>query len=258
MTAYQFAVLRYVPDAERQESVNVGVVVAAPDSSDAEIRILKAADAARLKWLGIRDDIAFLHDIADDLTHPDRRAADALMHAHLEWGGTVQVSELHAALHDDPGDLCEELYNRYVANPRTRQAAAYRDKRAVRRTVTASLRAKLPPEAIRRNAVVTGRHEPHKFDLGVGSGRLLHAVAAMSFEAPAGDAFQNEIDAWAWAISDVRSTDHTLPISIVTIGGSNALQRTATMYEALGARLIREAHIEEWARGVASEVMPHL
>lgn len=167
MTAYRFAVLRYVPDAERQETVNVGVVVAAPGSHDAEVRVLKAADASRLKWLGVKDDIGFLHDIADDLSHPGTVAADALVRARKEWGGTIQVSELHAALHDDPGDLCEELYNRYVANPRTKQAPAYRDRRAVRRTVTTSLlAAKLPKEAIKRNPVVGGRHEPHKFDLG--------------------------------------------------------------------------------------------
>ena len=256
MTAYQFAVLKYVPDAVRHETVNVGVVVAIPGSPTAEVRVLLKAEANRLKWLGISDDIAFLQDIADDLTHPGMVAVEALTRAHLEWGGTIRVSELHAALHDDPADLCDELYNRYVANPRTKQAPSYRDRRAVKRTVTTSLRAKLPGEVIKPNAIVPGRHEPHKFDLGLGNGRLLHAVAAISFDAPAGDAFQTEIDAWAWAITDVRASDNALPISVVTIGSGSLLNRTATMYEALGARLIREAHIEEWARGVASELRP--
>lgn len=257
MTAYQYAVIKYVPDAARQETVNVGVVVAIPDSPSAEVRVLKRADATRLKWLGIKDDTGFLQDIADDLAHPSIVAADALARARLEWGGTIQVSELHAALHDDPADLCDELYNRYVANPRTKQTPTYRDRRAVRRTVTTSLRAKLPREAIRPNAAVPGKHAPHKFDLGLGNGHLLHAIATMSFDAQASsDAFQTEIDAWAWAITDVRDSDAALPISVVTIGSGSRLNRTATMYEALGARLIREAHIEEWARGVASEIGP--
>jgi hypothetical protein len=38
---------------------------------------------------------------------------------------------------------------------------------------------------------------------------------------------------------------HALQISVVTIGGGNVLERTAAMYEALGARLIREAHIQD-------------
>jgi hypothetical protein len=80
----------------------------------------------------------------------------------------------------------------------------------------------------------------------------------MSFDAPTqADALQTEIDVCAWAITDVRTADVTLPISVVTIGSGSRLDRAA-MYEALGARLIREPHIEEWARGVASEVGPLL
>ncbi len=263
MTAYQYAVLQYMPDAARQETVNVGVVVTIPDSATAEVRTLKKADAPRLKWLGVKDDIGFLHDLAEDLAHPrlpagGKTAADALALAASEWGGTIRVSQLHAALHDDPADLCDELYDRYVANPRTKRAPAYRDRRAVRRTVTTALERRIPREAIRARASVPGRHEPHKFDLGLGNGRLLHAIATMSFDAPAGDAFQTEVDAWAWAITDVRTADATLPISVVTIGANSRLDRAATMYEALGARLIREPHIEEWARGVASELEPVL
>lgn len=258
MTAYQYAVLRYVPDPARQESVNVGVVVAVPDSDSAEVRTLRKADASRLKWLGVKDDIAFLQDLADDLAHPPlppgATLADVLASAHTDWGGTIRVSELHAALHDDAADLCEELYDRYVANPRTRRAPAYRDRRAVRRTVTTALQAKLPKEAIRHRPRVPGRHEEHKFDLGLGNGRLLHAIATMSFEAPAGEAFQTEIDACAWAITDVHTADVALPISVVTIGAGSRLEQAAAMYEALGARLIREPNIEYWARGVASEL----
>jgi hypothetical protein len=261
VTAYQFAVLQYMPDAARQETVNVGVVVAIPGTSDAEVRMLKKADAARLKWLGVKDDMGFLHDVAEDLAHPRRppggtTAADALVLARSEWGGTIRVSELHAALHDDPADLCDELYNRYVANPRTRRPPAYRDRSAVRRTVSTALRKNFPKEAIQPGAKVPGRYEPHRFDLGLANGRLLHAIATMSFEAPAGEAFQTEIDAWAWAITDVRTVDVTLPISVVTFGSGSRLDQAAVMYEALGARLIREAHIEDWSRGVASELGP--
>lgn len=91
MTAYQYAVLQYVPDPERQESVNVGVVVAVPGSAAAEVCVLKRSDATRLKWLGVKDDIKFLHDVADDLSRPrvpeGGTAADALRSAHTDWGG---------------------------------------------------------------------------------------------------------------------------------------------------------------------------
>src|ERR1700683_2254809 len=177
MTAFQYAVLQYVPDPARQECLNVGIVVAIPGSASAEVRILRKADAARLKWLGAKDDIKFLDDLADDLAHPGAppggTAADVLARAHAEWGGTVRVSELRAALHDDVQGLCKELYQRYVAHPRPRKQAAYRDRAAARRTVSAALRLGLPKEAVQKRVPVQGRYELHKFDLGVKNGTLL-------------------------------------------------------------------------------------
>jgi hypothetical protein len=55
----------------------------------------------------------------------------------------------------------------------------------------------------------------------------------MSFGAPPGDAFRNEIDAWAFAITDVRNIDSALPISVVAFGTGVRLDRAAAMYEAL-------------------------
>ncbi len=261
MTAFQYAVLQYMPDPARQECLNVGIVVAIPGSAAAEVRILKKPDIARLKWLGAQDDIKFLDDLADDLSHPfvhpGGTAAEVLARAHAEWGGTVRVSELRAALHDDVQDLCDELYHRYVANPRTRRKASYRDRAAARRTVAAALREGLPREAVQTRVTVPGRYEPHKFDLGLGNGTLLHAIATFSFEAP-DDALQTEVDACAWAIHDVRSTTSKLPVTVVTIGTGRRLDAAEQMYQEVGARLIREPHIKEWARGVTSELEPLL
>ncbi len=260
MTAYQYAVLQYVPDPVRQESVNVGVVVAIPGSATAEVRVLKTPDAARLKWLGFKDDVEFLHDVAEDLSRPmappGGTAADVLASAHVEWGGTTRVTELRAALHDDPHDLCEELYGRYVANPRTHRRAAYRDRRAARRTVTTALRERLPREAVEPHVRVPGRYEEHKFDLGLRNGHLLHAIATFSFEAPDREALQTEVDACAWAIADVHTVSPYLPVTVVTIGDGSRLDQAERMYRGLGARLIREPHIDEWARGLASQLEP--
>jgi hypothetical protein len=262
MTAFQYAVLQYVPDPVRQESLNVGVVVAIPGSDTAAVRMLKKPEAARLKWLGVKDDIQFLDDLADDLSHPEvppgGTAADVLARAHTEWGGTVRVSELRAALHDDVQDLCDELYSRYVANPRTRKRAAYRDRAAARRTVATALREGLPKEAVQTRVTVPGRYEAHRFDLGLRNGKLLHAIATFSFEAPDREALQTEVDACAWAIQDVRKATPQLPITVVTIGAGERLNAAEQMYHEVGARLIREPHIEEWARGVTSELEPLL
>jgi len=263
MTAYQFAVLRFMPDALRQETLNVGVIVVAPEPQSAVFRVLPKADA-RLKSLGFDNNIDFLQDVARGLAHPTsqpgRTVTDALSIAHTEWGGTVRVSELRAVLHDDANQLCDELFDRYVANPRTRRKPAYRDRRVARQRVTKALRARLTPEVVQAAPHVSGRFEQHKFDLGLRNGRLLHAVAAFSFELPSLNDLQTEVDACAWAISDVRALDPQLPITVVTIGDSHRqlLDRAQTMYESIGARLILESNIEEWARGIASELQPKL
>ena len=59
MTAYRFAILRYVPDPVRQEAINVGVVVMSGEPSRIAVRMLQRTDASRLKWLGMGGDMDY-------------------------------------------------------------------------------------------------------------------------------------------------------------------------------------------------------
>lgn len=259
MTAFQYAVLQFVPDPARLESINVGVIVADPASGTPAVRTLKKADAARLKWLGASDDIGFLTDIADDLSQPRDGAAATialLTAARQQWNSTLRVSELRAALHEDAEELCEELYNRYVANPRTKRHAAYRDRGAVRRRVTNAFRVLLPKEAVRPQVKVRGNLDTYKFDVGLGNGHLLHAVTTLSFEAPR-ENLQTDVDASAWAIQDVHAAEPKLPVTVVTFGSSGRLEAAERIYRQVGARLVYEAQIDEWVRGTASQLQPH-
>ncbi|HZD68422.1 MAG TPA: DUF3037 domain-containing protein [Actinomycetes bacterium] len=268
MTAYRFAILRYVPDPVRQEAINVGVVVASAEPSRIAVRVLQRREAARLKWLGFDDDIEFLQDLAEEMRASPPFGSErtwnpeTLERAHREWGGTVRVSEVRAALHDNADRLCEELYARYVANPRTRQPSTYRDRRAARARVSRALRDRLLGETVQAAPTVQGHFEEHRFDFGLGNGQPLHLVATFSFEVPDKDRFslQTEVDACAWAISDVRAAEVRVPITVVTIGETQRrlLDRAEDMYESLGARLVREPQIDDWARGVSSEIEDYL
>jgi hypothetical protein len=264
MTAYRFAVLRYVPDPVRQETLNVGVVVASSEPWRIAVRVLHRREAARLKWLGLDDDIEFLQDLAEEIGASPQLGrepiwnAEMLERAHQEWGGTVRVSEVRAALHDNAERLCEELYARYVANPRTRRPHAYRDRREARRRVSRALLARLSRETVKEKPTAKGRFEDHRFDYGLGNGQILHLVSTFSFEVPDRDkdTLQIEVDACAWAVSDLRAEQVRIPITVVTIGETQRrlLDRAEEMYESLGARLVREPQIDDWARGVSSEI----
>jgi len=259
VTAYRFAILRYVPDPVRQEAINVGVVVMSGEPSRIAVRMLQRTDASRLKWLGMGGDMDFLQDLAAELGDARSWSPEVLERAHREWGGTVRVSEVRAALHDDADRLCDELYSRYVAKPRRKRASTYRDRRDARRMVQQALLARLPKGAVRAKPTKQGRFEEHRFDYGLGNGQILYLVSTFSFEVPDKDALQTEVDACAWAINDIRTAEVGIavtPITVVTLGETqrSLLDRTESMYESLGARLVRESYIDDWARAVSSEI----
>lgn len=124
---------------------------------------------------------------------------------------------------------------------------------------------RLPKERVQRKPRIKGRFEAHRFDFGLGNGRILHLVSTFSFEVPNRDkdTLQTEVDACAWAINDVRAVEVGIsitPITVVTIGESqrSLLDDAESMYESLGARLVREPYIDDWARAVASEIGDHV
>jgi hypothetical protein len=262
MTAFRFAILRYVPDPVRQETINVGVVVASDEPSRNAVRVLQRTEGRRLKWLGFDDDIEFLGDLADEmrstaLSDGERLwNIEALERAHKDWGGTVRVSEMRAALHDNADQLCDELYARYVASPRVKRPSSYRDRRTARRMVSSALRQRLPKRVVKTRLIVRGRFEEHRFDIALGNGTPLHLVSTLSFEVPSKDELQTEVDAFAWAVNDVRLVEDDVPITVVTIGERQRalLDRAEKMYGSLGARLVREPQIDDWARGVSSDM----
>jgi hypothetical protein len=69
---------------------------------------------------------------------------------------------------------------------------------------------------------------------------------------------QTEMDACAWAIQDVHKMTPGLPVTVVTIGTGKRINAAEQAYQEVGAPLIREPHVEEWARGVTSELEPVL
>jgi hypothetical protein len=261
MTGYRYAIMRFVPDASRQEFMNVGVVVTS-DNADPIVRVLPAAEShSRAKCLGYAGDLKFLQAIERNVHSWGSAAQANLSEASHEWGGTIRFSDLHGALHDDPADLCNELFDRYVALPTSsRRSSSERDRHFARRVVRDSLRARLPGESVKATPLVPGKVEQHRFDVGIQNGQLLHAVAALSFDIKTERLLAAEVDACAWAIADVRDADGTLPISVITVGNSQRklLARAESVYDQLGAKVVSEAQIHDWAVGLGAEVGPKL
>lgn len=121
---YQYALLRAVPDVERGESVNVGVVVFSRRHGYLGLRT--HVDEARLRALHPELDLGALRAHLDGL----RAVADgdpsagrvAGMPASERFGWLtaasstiVQPSPIHTGLCEDPQRLLDRLYARLVA-----------------------------------------------------------------------------------------------------------------------------------------------
>jgi Protein of unknown function (DUF3037) len=123
---FQYAVLRVVPQIERGECLNAGVVLFARTCDFLEIRV----DLSRSRLVALAP-TADYEDISGRLAGLARIAAGdetAGPIAHLDqhqrfhWlvapsSTVIQPSEVHTGICDDPAQMVENLFRRLVAAP---------------------------------------------------------------------------------------------------------------------------------------------
>lgn len=125
--AFQYAILRVVPDLDRGEALNVGVVLFCRRRQFLRARF--GLDEARVRAAFPALDIAALGRHLEGLARvadgdPDAGAVAALPQSdRFGWlaapsSTIVQPSPVHTGLCDDPHTLLERLYDRLVAAPR--------------------------------------------------------------------------------------------------------------------------------------------
>ena len=124
--AFQYAIWRVVPDVERGEALNVGVVVYCRRRSFLAARV--ELDEPRLEALAPGLDTAALHLHLDGLVRvaagdPEAGAIAVLPQSErFGWltaasSTIVQPSPIHTGLSDDPDGLLDRLFTRLVATP---------------------------------------------------------------------------------------------------------------------------------------------
>jgi hypothetical protein len=275
MDGYFYTVVRYVPDPVRGERVNIGVAVAGEHPEFFAARFTDVHRTARVKRLGSVDDLTFIADLAIEMADARRSYAELpltespskwslaeLRRSSVEWTNAIQLSELRPVLHDDPEKLLDELYARYVAYRRPRRARA-RDRKWVRRKVSHVLQEALlerapdlaAAEVVERDVTLRGRLEEHQFDYRIANGAARELIRALAVETEDRDASNKEVDALAWAIDDVRQAGEDVPIDVVGVGNERILERAQRIYDGLGAALVREDEIDEWARRVVLDMV---
>jgi Protein of unknown function (DUF3037) len=126
-SSYDYAVIRVVPRVEREEFVNVGVIVSCPQMEFLEARI--EVDANRLRALdptldldAIRAHLASIPVISAGASQggiigrlPRRERFDWLV---APRSTIIQMSKVHTGRCTDPATLLEHLMNTMVRAPR--------------------------------------------------------------------------------------------------------------------------------------------
>jgi hypothetical protein len=278
MSVFAYSIVKYVPSAGRDEQMNVGLVLAARSPQFFRARFLHKSQTARLKSLGGSEDFSFLDGLALELKQSAAGSSQlslprlfvkhwdlgVLETAVRDWKNTIQFSPLRAIEGEDPDQLLDDLYQRYVASPRPAKRRGFRDKRWIKAKVGKTLREaarRLHPDRdvsslIHRSQRAVGEFEEHRFDYGISNGKLLQLVQTFSFETPESTQLRTELDATAWAVEDLHRSNADIPVSVVTVGETQAklLEESVRMYRGIGAEVVRENDFDNFAQSMSSVI----
>jgi Protein of unknown function (DUF3037) len=180
----RFLLLRYAPDAVKNEFVNIGLVLLPPAGS-AEVRFTR--DWSRVLCLDPEADMEVLQALENDLRTQLRQMNgdhdSMLRRIQDSFSNALQPSELQACLAESPTAEADELARLYLERPRrraprelsTRQAIYQKMRQEFERAgVWPLMEEKIPAARYTRGG------DPLKIDCGYspnGTIKLFHAVA---------------------------------------------------------------------------------
>jgi hypothetical protein len=187
----EFFLLRYVPDAVKDEFVNIGVVLLGPGtetSGYAELRFTQ--DWARVRCIDPAVDIEMLEAIESEIrsqlstSAPTGARAHILKRLHESFSNLVQITGMKACLTESPEAEMDNLAKLYLESNRREKRA--RDAGA-RTRILSRMRSAFDEagvwEPMRKKIPVaeyTGTGDPLKIDCGYrpnGVIRLFHALS---------------------------------------------------------------------------------
>ena len=186
----EFFLLRYVPDAVKDEFVNIGVVLVEPGANGggfADVRFTH--DWQRVRCLDPGADLQMLEELEDELRQRLSQAGRAEFFSVVKesFSGTLQLSPAKACLTESPAEelgRLAEMYLERVHRPSARGAVAGRQA-IVQRMREAFEQAGVWKLMRQRIAVARYTHpgDPLKIDCGYrpnGELKLFHAVSLAS------------------------------------------------------------------------------
>ncbi len=122
-TAYEYAIIRIVPKVEREEFINIGVILYAKQKR--YLGMQYHVDEKRLAAFGDTIDIDLIKDYlkAWELVCQGGKAGGAIggleLPVRFRWltanrSSIIQSSATHSGLCDDPAQMLADIFERYV------------------------------------------------------------------------------------------------------------------------------------------------
>ena len=117
MDVYEYAVIRYVPDVEREEFLNVGLLMMCKHRRWIRAQIELNED--RLARFDAPHPAAYISDQLRTFSHTDGPIGQLPVEERFRWLSAVkssclQTSRPHPGLTDDPDATFEDLFTRLV------------------------------------------------------------------------------------------------------------------------------------------------
>jgi hypothetical protein len=184
-TQCKFFVLRYAPDAVKNEFVNIGLVLL-PPAGGAQIRFTH--DWSRVRCLDPEADVEVLEAMESDLREKLREMNGdhdfILRRIQDSFSNALQASEFQACLADSPMDEADELARLYLERPKQRrQSRVVSTRQAIFQRMRSEFEAAAVWPLMRREVSAseyTRNGDPLKIDCGYspnGMVKLFHAVS---------------------------------------------------------------------------------
>jgi Protein of unknown function (DUF3037) len=180
----RFFLLRYVPDAVKNEFVNIGLVLLPPAGS-AEVRFTH--DWSRVRCLDPQVDVEVLEALESDLREKLREMNGdhefILRRIQDSFSNALQPTEFQGCLAESPGAEADELARLYLERPRRRQSRELSARQAIYQRMQQEFEsAGVWPLMWRAVPVAryTRSGDPLKIDCGYspnGTVKLFHAVS---------------------------------------------------------------------------------
>ena len=265
----RYTVVQYVPDPVADERMNIGVI--AYDEHGVHSRFLSRWD--RVESFG-GEDVSFLKDFAAEVARSGsagqlplamgRRTIDASIIEKIvvNWRNSIQLTDPRSAT-IRAEDLLRSVSDRFLRAPAPRKPRVA-DRRRAAKLGFEALRKQVPLESIERGERLPGRYTTHEFEIVVRNGSVVEAARALSFEVSEAKVLQDQIDAAAWAIEDLRGVSGEqgeLPeLSVLAIPprtSSKTYNSARDLLTTLGAKVVLPDTMESWAVGVAGRLEAH-